>query len=116
MEAVNSNHSSSSSESSFFTEITTIPADPSNISVSASGISSVKVSWDDNARNEDGYYLEARRKDRFTGWTDWELECTLNPNATEKYIMPVIGAIEFRIWASNEVGDSAKVYSGTYYR
>lgn len=114
VEAVNSNHSSPSTESSFFTEITTVPADPSNISVSASGPWSVKVSWDDNAGNEYRYYLEARRRDRFTGWTDWVLECTLNPNATEKYINQVIGPIEFRIWASNEVGDSSKVYSDTY--
>lgn len=52
-----------------------------NYGISATGVTSVDLSWSDNADNEDGFEVQRRRL-YGSSWTPWEVIDTLAPNTT----------------------------------
>ncbi|QLH80996.1 fibronectin type III domain-containing protein [Halosimplex pelagicum] len=79
--------------------------------VDAVTTTSATVSWTDNADNEDGFYLQ-RRKRYDSGWGPWSTVVSVGPNvtqATDDTVQPA-REYEFRIRAYTE---DAEAFSGS---
>ncbi len=80
------------------------PAAPTNLVATATSVTTINVSWTDNANNEAGFALEQR----VSGSSDWALTGTPPANSTSAIVvMPPQTFAEFRVRAYNNQAFSA---------
>lgn len=84
--------------------IAVAPAVPSDLTAISNSTSQVKLTWKDNAVNEDDYKI-----DRSTDATNWTTLTTLNANSTSYTDNSVTAGTKYyyRVYTSNSVGNSS---------
>jgi hypothetical protein len=90
------------------TATATLPAAPSGAGIIQGG---TYLGWADNSNNETGFKIERK----LSGSSTYTQIATVGPNVTVYAVQPTAGVPdEFRVRATNALGDSAYAYSGCY--
>lgn len=88
-----------------YTELSAQIIAPSDLEAESEDSSYIKVKWDDNSSNEDGFYIE---RSQISGATGWEIIDAVNRNRDEYYDYWVTRGIRYyyRVKAFNSQGTS----------